>query len=73
MQPRGIYVTNESWDAYNNLVSETDPRGAETDYAYDVDGNTVAVAARAPTSGAFRPTSLAPTGRTTIWSHTAIR
>ena len=51
-------VTNETWDASNNLVSEVDPRGGKTDYAYDVDGNTVAVAAPAPSSGAFRPTSL---------------
>ena len=51
-------ITNESWDAYNNLISEVDPRGAETDYAYDIDGNTVAVAAPAPQQGAFRPTSL---------------
>src|SRR6202011_1769281 len=55
----GAYlVTNESWDASNNLISEVDPRGAQTDYAYDVDGNTVAVAAPPPTGGAFRPTSL---------------
>jgi YD repeat-containing protein len=55
----GTYlVSNESWDANNNLVSEVDPRGAETDYAYDVDGNTVAVAGPAPSPGAFRPTSL---------------
>ncbi len=55
----GTYLTtNESWDAQNNLVSEVDPRGGETDYAYDIDGNTVAVAAPAPAPGAFRPTSL---------------
>ncbi|HEV3086952.1 MAG TPA: DUF6531 domain-containing protein [Candidatus Elarobacter sp.] len=51
-------TTNESWDANNNLSSETDPRGNETDYAYDIHGNTVAVAAPPPTPGAFRPTQL---------------
>jgi YD repeat-containing protein len=51
-------VTNETWDANNNLVSEVDPRGNQTDYAYDVDGNTVAVAAPPPSPGAFRPTQL---------------
>ena len=51
-------MTNESWDADNNLIIEVDPRGAETDYAYDVHGNTVAVGAAAPSSGSFRPTSL---------------
>jgi YD repeat-containing protein len=55
----GAYlITNESWDADNNLISDVDPRGAETDYAYDIDGNTVAAAAPAPAPGAFRPTSL---------------
>ena len=56
--PNDYLVTNESWDAGSNLVSEVDPRGAETDYAYDVHGNTVAVGAAAPSSGSFRPTSL---------------
>jgi YD repeat-containing protein len=51
-------VTNDSWDASNNLLSEVDPRNGETDYAYDVDGNTVAVAQPPPSPGAFRPTSL---------------
>ncbi|MDB5070060.1 MAG: hypothetical protein JWM87_1171 [Candidatus Eremiobacteraeota bacterium] len=37
-------LLNESWDGNNNLVSETDARGYETDYAYDSVGNTVAVA-----------------------------
>ncbi len=36
-------VTNESWDAANDLVSETDPRGYTTNYAYDANGNTTAV------------------------------
>ncbi|MCU1492225.1 MAG: hypothetical protein JWM85_3630, partial [Acidimicrobiaceae bacterium] len=50
--------TTETWDANNNLVSSTDARGNETDYAYDVNGNTIAVADPAATPGAVRPTSL---------------
>jgi YD repeat-containing protein len=53
-----LLITNEAWDANNNLVSETDPRGNRSDYAYDVDGNTVAAAAPSPAPGAFRPTRL---------------
>jgi len=37
-------VSNENWDANNDLVSEVDPRGNETDYVYDPMGNTVIVA-----------------------------
>ncbi len=51
-------VTNEAWDADNNLSSETDARGNETDYAYDANGNTIAAAEPAPYGGAFRPTHL---------------
>lgn len=53
-------VTNEVWDANDNLVSEIDPRGYETDYAYDAMGNAVAVAQpqTTTTEGTFRPTSL---------------
>jgi YD repeat-containing protein len=36
--------SNETWDANNNLVSEIDPRGYETDHAFDANGNEVAVA-----------------------------
>jgi YD repeat-containing protein len=50
--------TSEGWDSNNNLVNSTDARGNRTDYAYDIDGNTVAVAAPPPTPSAFRPTSL---------------
>jgi YD repeat-containing protein len=58
-QCTGIWlVTSESWDADNNLVAEIDARGNETDYAYDVHGNTVAAAAPPPATGAFRPTRL---------------
>jgi YD repeat-containing protein len=41
-------VTTQTWDAYNNLVASTDPRGNETDYAYDVSGNLTAFALPAP-------------------------
>ncbi|MDB5070347.1 MAG: repeat-associated core domain protein [Candidatus Eremiobacteraeota bacterium] len=37
-------LLNESWDANNNLTAEVDARGYQTDYAYDTNGNTVAVA-----------------------------
>ncbi len=52
--------TTQSWDAQNNLLSSTDPRGNETDYAYDSNGNTTAVGAPSVTmsQGTFRPTSL---------------
>jgi YD repeat-containing protein len=53
-------VSNESWDANNNLVSEVDPRGNETDYLYDPMGNTTAVGDPLTTTsqGSFRPTKL---------------
>ena len=51
-------TTNESWDANNDLTSETDARGNQSDYVYDVDGNTVAVAVPPPNAGAARPTRL---------------
>lgn len=51
-------VTNTSWDSANNLIAVIDPRGNETDYAFDAIGNTIAVGEPAPFSGAFRPTSL---------------
>jgi YD repeat-containing protein len=47
----------QQWDANNNLIAFIDPRGNETDYAYDAGGNGIAVAQPAPTPGAFRPTS----------------
>ncbi len=46
-------ISSEQWDADNNLVAEVEPRGFapgeypatyQTDYAYDANGNTVAVA-----------------------------
>src|ERR1700733_3982011 len=51
-------TTNQTWDANNNLTAETDARGNESDYAYDIDGNTVAAAAPPPAAGASRPTRL---------------
>jgi len=51
-------VTNESWDAQNNLISTIDARGYETDYAYDAMGNTIAVADPADVAGGTRPTRL---------------
>jgi YD repeat-containing protein len=55
------YLTSTSaWDTQNNLIATTDPRGYETDYAYDANGNTIAVALPLVTTsqGSFRPTSL---------------
>ncbi|HZO93088.1 MAG TPA: DUF6531 domain-containing protein [Candidatus Baltobacteraceae bacterium] len=53
-------VMNESWDANNDLTASVDPRGNETDYAYDSNGNTTEVAwpAIATSQGTFRPTAL---------------
>jgi YD repeat-containing protein len=62
-------VTNETWDANNNLTASIEPRGNvagasptafETDYAYDANGNAIAVAQPSiPTSvGTIRPTQL---------------
>lgn len=62
-----LLVSAEQWDVDNNLVAEIEPRGFapganpasyETDYAYDANGNTIAVAQPPPVPGAFRPTSL---------------
>ena len=55
-------VTNETWDANNNLIETTDARGYSTDYAYDANGNTTAVALPGVTdttvNGNFRALSL---------------
>lgn len=45
------------WDSQNNLIETTDPRNQVTDYAYDGNGNTIAVALPAPSPGGTRPTS----------------
>ncbi len=48
------------WDAGNNLTGEQDARFNVTNYAYDANGNTIAVAQPQVTTsqGTFRPTSL---------------
>jgi YD repeat-containing protein len=53
-------VSNETWDSVNNLASEVDPRGNETDYMYDPAGNTIAIGepVTATSQGTFRPTKI---------------
>jgi YD repeat-containing protein len=53
-------VTNQTWDADNNLAVEVDPRGNETDFLYDPMGNTTAVGQPYTTTshGSFKPTRL---------------
>jgi YD repeat-containing protein len=62
-------IRTNTWDASNDLTSTVDPRGFglsgspnpyETDYAYDANGNTIAVALPSVTTndGALRPTSI---------------
>src|SRR5579863_421089 len=41
--PSNALVTTETWDSNNDIVAATDPRGYETDYAYDTNGNTIEV------------------------------
>lgn len=50
----------QGWDSHNNLIMEVNPRGYETDYAYDANDNTIAVAepSTATSQGTFRPTTL---------------
>jgi len=53
----GVYLsTEQSWDANNNIIASVDERNNETDYAYDANGNTIAVAA--PAVNNFRATSM---------------
>jgi YD repeat-containing protein len=57
-----VYLTTtQTWDAQNSLISSTDARGLlyETDYAYDTNGNAIAVAPPAVSNsdGTYRPTS----------------
>src|ERR1700676_1433183 len=51
---------NQTWDSQNNLLSTTDPRGNETDYAYDNYGNLIASAfpSVSTSDGTFRPTTV---------------
>jgi YD repeat-containing protein len=53
-------LTAQSWDGSNDLIESVDARGEATDYAYDANGNTIAVALPSVQSsdGSFRPTSL---------------
>ena len=53
-------TTTQGWDAQDNLISSTDARGNETDYAYDSNGNTIAEAQPqiSMSVGTFRPTDL---------------
>ena len=44
-------VTNQTWDIYNNLVAFADPNNHVTDYAYDANGNTIAVKHPQPQPG----------------------
>ncbi len=64
-----MLIRVEQWDADNNRVFDIEPRGFasganqsafRTDYAYDANGNTIAVAAPPVTTseGTFRPTKL---------------
>jgi YD repeat-containing protein len=59
-------VSYASWDANNNLTEATDVRGSATDYAYDSNGNTIAVAqpSISTNQGTFRPTGLYSYDRT---------
>ncbi len=53
-------LTYAAWDANNNLVETQDARANKTDFEYDSNGNTIAVALPSVTTnaGSFRPTSL---------------
>lgn len=53
-------LTSQIWDADNNQTAQTDARGFRTDFVYDMNGNTTAIAAPSTTTsdGTFRPTQL---------------
>jgi YD repeat-containing protein len=53
-------LTSATWNSDNNITETIDARGYATDYQYDDNGNTVAVAlpSVATNVGTFRPTSL---------------
>lgn len=58
-------ITTSTWDTNENLTATTDARGNETNYAYDSQGNVIAVAKPSALQrqsggqfGMFRPTSL---------------
>ncbi len=55
--PGPTYLTlKQGWDSNSDLTSTKDARGNQTDYAFDSNGNTIAVAA--PAVGGIRATSL---------------
>jgi len=53
-------VTNTQYDSNNNSIATIDPRGNETDTAFDASGNVIAVALPQiiTSAGTFRPTKL---------------
>lgn len=53
-------VYQATWDSNNDLTASIDPRSNETDYAYDSNGNGIAVGGPQVTTsaGTFRPTSM---------------
>lgn len=53
-------ATSQGWTPQNELSYSTDARGNQTDYGYDHNGNTIAVAAPqvSTSAGRIRPTSL---------------
>ncbi len=55
-----MLISNETWDSSNNLAHEVDPRGNETDYIYDLAGNTTVVGEpqTATSQGTFKPTKI---------------
>jgi len=55
---QSLLVMNESWDINNNRTAVVDPRGGETDAAYDAAGNLVAIAQPQQYQGYGRPTTL---------------
>lgn len=60
-RPNNLWLlTYQTWDSNNNPVESVDARGNTTDFAYDTNGNTVAVGLPSVTTnvGTFRPTAL---------------
>src|ERR1700730_12378111 len=51
-------TTTQTWDSNNNVIATTDENLAETDYAFDAQGNEIAVALPQGNAGPFRPTTL---------------
>lgn len=60
-------TANQSWDASNNLISSTDARGNEIDYAYDNNGNIIAEAL--PAANAYINGSTVSIRRTSLYSY----